>query len=514
MTSTCTASTITTSIGGTGWHADNLGEGLLSCDPSSETHYGANIAAAIIFLVNCHVIQAAAWHDYAGAKDYSYSGGAPVHDDDDGRVTLEKILQSVRMHSLLHHEMAYEQLQSDSYTVQKINIINAELSQNSSSSITERIIRQRFLLTVFYLDTDGDNWTFCSANGGYCGSIPWLSGLHDHCSWYGIGCDSSDLVSSIDVQDNNLRGTLQNSTLFDETFSSIATINLSANRLHALADNIDNLKNLKKLDLDHNYFHGEIPSSIYNLPDLRILDLHANKFMGTISPAINRLQNVETILLHENNLSGEVPEEYLELSKLSTFKLQHNQFENEIPCDVSSLQSRVVFADCPVFPVSNGKSWYEGVTCDCCAQCFFEPGADTALVPSSAPIESSAPSSPPYATVRTNHPTLSNGVYSTKIVEKNTSGSGNNHEQALYGIVAAGALLALFGVSIVLIRKWTRNGIYVLSKEECSSSNDDDDFLGESAFDDELPEWVMPPPPSLEEAEEDLEYNCESSRLH
>jgi len=324
-------------------------------------------------------------------------------------------------------------------------------------------------------------------------------------------------VSSIDVQDNNLRGTLQNSTLFDETFISIATINLSANRLHALADNIDNLKNLKKLDLDHNYFYGEIPSSIYNLPDLRILDLHANEFTGTISSTINRLQNVETILLHENNLSGEVPEEYLELSKLSTFKIQHNQFENEIPCDATSLQLRVVFADCPAFPVSNRKSWYQGVTCDCCAQCFFEPGADAALVPSSAPTESSsAPSSLPYASVRTNYPTLSNGVYSTKIVEKNTSGSGgNNHEQALYGIIVVGALLALFGVCVVLVRKWARNGIYVLSKEECSSSNDDDDCLGECAlFDDELPEWVMPPPPSLEEADEDLEYNCESLALH
>lgn len=137
--------------------------------------------ATVIFLMNCHII---CGHDYVGEEDlhssymYEYYSGRM---NDDERVDLEDILQNVRTNTV-HHEMAYEQLLNDSFTVQKINIINAEISQNSSSLITEKIVRQRYLLVVFYLDTDGENWTFCSANGGYCGSIQWISGLHNHCS--------------------------------------------------------------------------------------------------------------------------------------------------------------------------------------------------------------------------------------------------------------------------------------------------------------------------------------------
>lgn len=214
---------------------------------------------------------------------------------------------------------------------------------------------------------------------------------------------------------------------------------------------------------------------------------------------INRLQSVETILLHENNLSGEVPEEYLELSKLSTFKIQDNQFENEIPCDASSSQLRIIFADCPVLQVRNEISMFQGVTCECCAQCFYQPDIDVTRIPNSAPTE--PPSDLFQSSYPTNHPTLPNVLYVTNKVE-NTSGGSNNQDQLLHGLIGAGVLLALFGMStvIIVVRGRSRRSAHVFSQEDRSNH----DFL-ENSFDDELPEWVMPPPPSLEENENCLQ---------
>ncbi|KAL5999735.1 hypothetical protein ACLOJK_038020 [Asimina triloba] len=85
------------------------------------------------------------------------------------------------------------------------------------------------------------------------------------------------------------------------------------------------------VDLSHNQFHGDIPTSIGELKALRLLNLSHNHFQGKIIASLQNLRDLESLDLSNNNLSGKIPWQLAELSFLAVLNLSQNQLIGRIP---------------------------------------------------------------------------------------------------------------------------------------------------------------------------------------
>ena len=117
----------------------------------------------------------------------------------------------------------------------------------------------REVLRILYDVTDGDNWN--SSEG-------WFEGV-DLSGWHGVETDSVGRVSGLDLNGNQLSGTLPPEV---GSLVSLATLEISSNRLAGrLPEELGNLANLTTLNLSSNYFAGPLPLSLSNtaIEDLR-----------------------------------------------------------------------------------------------------------------------------------------------------------------------------------------------------------------------------------------------------
>ncbi len=153
-----------------------------------------------------------------------------------------------------------------------------------------------------YNSTDGANWT---DNTG------WLIPGTDPCDWYGITCDQAGSVSRIDLDENNLSGTIP---------ASIADIDM-----------------LEWLSLHSNQLTGQIPSELGSLQNLENLWLFSNELSGPIPPELGNLIALDHLALGINQLSGPIPSEIGNLTKLSHLTLSHNQLTGTIPSEIWNL---------------------------------------------------------------------------------------------------------------------------------------------------------------------------------
>ncbi|CAN1127178.1 Probable LRR receptor-like serine/threonine-protein kinase At4g36180 [Linum perenne] len=99
------------------------------------------------------------------------------------------------------------------------------------------------------------------------------------------------------------------------------------------------MANLSILNLSHNRFDGEIPSSIGDLKGLQVLNLSSCGFSGKIPVGIGGLVKLGTLDLSRQNLSGELPLELFGLPSLEVVHLEENKLSQDIPEGFSSLVS-------------------------------------------------------------------------------------------------------------------------------------------------------------------------------
>ena len=125
-------------------------------------------------------------------------------------------------------------------------------------------------LAALYEATDGDSWT-----------TSWDLSNCDVCSYFGITCDENGRVARIELDENNLTG--------------------------SIPAEIGEFTNLVSLDLSDNALSGSIPSNIGQLTTLTGLMLTANQLTGNIPPEIGKLTELSSLWLNLNGLSGEIP---------------------------------------------------------------------------------------------------------------------------------------------------------------------------------------------------------------
>ena len=259
------------------------------------------------------------------------------------------------------------------YRVSAINSAGAGDSSNVANATTLGV--DRAALVALYNATDGENWSY---------KRNWLSETSIE-RWYGVTTDGNGHVIELDLNGNNLKGTippelrnlaeLQSLWLMGNRItgeipaelgilSELKELTLSGNDLGGtIPTELGNLSRLERLTLSGNDLGGEIPTSLGRLSDLKylhlggnqltgsipnelmslssllVLDVGGNQLTGLVPRELGRLSNLSVLNLGDNQLTGSVPKELGELSRLRTLYLYGNRLSGEIPADFGDLSS-------------------------------------------------------------------------------------------------------------------------------------------------------------------------------
>lgn len=105
----------------------------------------------------------------------------------------------------------------------------------------------------------------------------------------------------------------------------------------AIPSEIGNLSRLEVLNMDSNELTGFIPSSIGKMARLDRIYLEHNRLQGLIPPEICQLRNLGDLYLNDNMFSGPIPDCLGELKSLGRLFLQSNNFVSRIPLSLWNL---------------------------------------------------------------------------------------------------------------------------------------------------------------------------------
>ena len=208
----------------------------------------------------------------------------------------------------------------------------------------------RIVLESFYYATNGENW---NDNSGWLSDEPLYN-------WFGVSADSSDRVTGLDLDANNVSG-----PLIPELgkLSALRHLRLIANPLTGpiptelgnltelrvlwlwqggltgpIPFELGNLTNLQQLFLTGNSLSGSIPSELGHMHNLQVLRLDSNNLGGSIPPELGDLRNLKELVLSNNQLTGSVPEEIGKLTSLEYMHLSRNELAGPLPLELSRLQ--------------------------------------------------------------------------------------------------------------------------------------------------------------------------------
>ncbi|MEO1623929.1 MAG: gliding motility-associated C-terminal domain-containing protein [Bacteroidota bacterium] len=145
-------------------------------------------------------------------------------------------------------------------------------------------------LIAIYNNTNGPSWT-----------TQW--DLNQAvCTWYGINMDDDGYVTELELNNNNLVG--------------------------SLPPQIGDLSRMEILQLDNNRLSGNMPADISRLSELKILFLDDNEFVGTIPDGYANLRNLQTFYLDNNQITGGIPFGFTNLPNLTALDFFRNQIDS------------------------------------------------------------------------------------------------------------------------------------------------------------------------------------------
>ncbi|KAL3920291.1 MAG: hypothetical protein SGILL_003337 [Bacillariaceae sp.] len=200
--------------------------------------------------------------------------------------------------------------------------------------LDQATLERRYALACLYFATTGDEWKrdlnflsekhVCEWNAPF--SAANSNGDDNMRETEGVLCDENRIVTKIDIDDNNLRGSLpEELKALSDLDALVLTRNtrmLGGNTLPLLA-NVDNVRfygSLSTLNLAENMLRGSIPSGVYELTSLTELNLYRNGFQEEVSSRLSNLRALESLNLSHNSLEGALV--LSGLTNLETLKLE------------------------------------------------------------------------------------------------------------------------------------------------------------------------------------------------
>ena len=193
----------------------------------------------------------------------------------------------------------------------RVNVVvtHTDSGTTTTQTYTVRVIREgtvatdRAALMALYNSTGGANWGD-NTNWGTDQPIS---------TWYGVYTLNNGRVGDVNLNDNNLVGTLPAA--------------------------LGNLDQMYWLYLENNWLSGSIPASLGELTNLTLLYLNQNQLSGSIPASLGDLASLEQLSLWENQLTGEIPEELGNLASLTHLYLGGNALSGSIPEELGNLAS-------------------------------------------------------------------------------------------------------------------------------------------------------------------------------
>ena len=181
----------------------------------------------------------------------------------------------------------------------------------------------------------------------------------DYCTWQGIGCNANGQVVSIQLRNNDLRGSLPDS-LFQ--LPALSILDLSSNAIQGFnfsavgrATNLQELDltqtdlssfqgigslattNITKLSLASNAVSGPLPTALFTLTTLQQLDISNNALTGPIPSQVGRLTQLNRLRCFGNKLTGQFPSEIGYLRNLVELLAGDNNFGGTLPSSLNNL---------------------------------------------------------------------------------------------------------------------------------------------------------------------------------
>ena len=226
------------------------------------------------------------------------------------------------------------------------------LATSTDGSELPQTLVNRFFLGILYYATSGET-AWYNRQG-------WLSEKSVCTSWFGVSCDNTTAVTGIELDSNNLVGTIpkelgyltslerlwlhSNSLMMTipteiGRLQRLATLNLVGNELGgSLPTEIALILSVQKIQLSYNSFTGSLPTELSILRHLECLEVFDNQFEGTISPSLASCAMLRSLDLSENRLVGTLPTQLGLLSNLQSLNVRGNTFRQAtIPTQFGSL---------------------------------------------------------------------------------------------------------------------------------------------------------------------------------
>jgi Leucine-rich repeat (LRR) protein len=193
---------------------------------------------------------------------------------------------------------------------------------------------ERNALIAFYNSTDGDNW---KNNSGWKDGTLEADGfgpVGSEASWYGVTVEN-DHVTRLYFYANRLTGDIPKEL---ENLQQLRFLDLKFNELSgSIPIELGNLQMLEVLILDYNDLTGGIPKELEYLSQLTELSLTGNRLGGTIPPELGNLSQLAELMLTSTGLSGSIPPELENLARLRILKLDTNALSGSIPKELGNL---------------------------------------------------------------------------------------------------------------------------------------------------------------------------------
>ncbi|KAL9262579.1 LRR receptor-like serine/threonine-protein kinase RPK2-like protein [Drosera capensis] len=156
----------------------------------------------------------------------------------------------------------------------------------------------------------------------------------EHCSWYGVSCDSDHRVSTLAIPCGGGGG----DSCFDVNRFPFNGFGIRRNCSRndgkltgTLSPGIARLAKIRVLSIPFNGLSGEIPSGVWELEFLEVLDFEGNSIEGTLRSSFGGLRRLRVMNLGFNRISGVLPDSVSMLDDLEVLNLACNELVGSIP---------------------------------------------------------------------------------------------------------------------------------------------------------------------------------------
>ena len=181
------------------------------------------------------------------------------------------------------------------------------------------------VLVDLYNSTNGSLWTNA-----------WnLS--HPLDSFYGVVLNNGECVRALNLENNNLDGTLPSSI---GNLSQLLHLRVADNQISGtIPTTIGSLTQLRTLNVLRNNLTGTIPTAIKDLTNLEFLQLGGNNLVGTLPAGIDQLTEIEILNLAGTTLTGGLPTGIGKLTKMRILAISNSTIGGTLPDGFGNLTS-------------------------------------------------------------------------------------------------------------------------------------------------------------------------------